>query len=153
LTVGVFEKSKVITELLNGTQVALQTTIPLNYQLNEPAQLDKSINMQFGILIGITGDIKARLLLMGVPSTFSSVALSMYGMELEGDMLVSFSGELGNMLAGSISSHIVKSGIKTDITAPTVIQGNTMLSGYESAHHITVVFENLEGLEVILLLD
>jgi len=153
LTVAVFEKSKVITELLNGTQVALQTIIPLNYQLNKPTLLGKSLKLQFGILIGITGDIKARLLLMGVPSTFSSVALSMYGMELEGDMLVSYSGELGNMLAGSISTHIVKSGIKTDITAPTIIQGNTMLSGYESALNMTVVFENLEELEIILLLD
>ena len=153
MTVAVFEKSKVITELLNGTQVALQTIIPLNYQLNKPTLLGKSLKLQFGILIGITGDIKARLLLMGVPSTFSSVALSMYGMELEGDMLVSYSGELGNMLAGSISTHIVKSGIKTDITAPTIIQGNTMLSGYESALNMTVVFENLEELEIILLLD
>lgn len=153
MTVSVYEKSKVITELLNSTHAALQTIVPLNYQLNEPTLLGKSLKLQFGILIGITGDIKARLLLMGVPSTFSSVALSMYGMELEGDMLVSYSGELGNMLAGSISTHIVKSGIKTDITAPTIIQGNTMLSGYESAHNMTVVFENLEELEIILLLD
>ncbi len=68
MTVAAFEKSKVITELLNGTHVALQTIIPLNYQLNKPTLLGKSLKLQFGILIGITGDIKARLLFMGVPS-------------------------------------------------------------------------------------
>ena len=68
LTVAGFEKSKVITELLNDTNIALQTTIPLNDQLNKPTLLGKSLKLQFGILIGVTSDIKASLLLMEVPS-------------------------------------------------------------------------------------
>lgn len=47
----------------------------------------------------------------------------MFGMELEGEMLASFSGELGDMLTGSNSTQIMNSGVKTNITAPTIMQG------------------------------
>jgi chemotaxis protein CheX len=153
LTVTVVEKSKVITELLNGTNLALKTIIPSLKELTKPKLLGTSLHLQFGILIGITGDIKARLVLMGDPTTFSAIAYSMFGMELKGEMLVSFSGELGNMLAGSISTQIVNSGIQTDITAPTIMQGNTWLSGYEKAIHMTAIFSDHDKLDLYLLLD
>jgi len=153
LPLTVVEKSKVITELLNGTNVALKNIIPMNYDITKPKLLGKSLELQFGILIGITGDIKARLVLMGTHSTFSTIAQSMFGMELEGEMLVSFSGELGNMLAGSISTQIVSSGIQTDITAPTIIQGDVKLSGYEKAIHMSASFSHADKLDLFLLLD
>ncbi|WP_428909630.1 chemotaxis protein CheX [Niallia sp. Krafla_26] len=153
MPVAVVEKSKVITELLNGTNVSFKTIIPLKHEFTRPKLLGTSLQLQFGILIGITGDIKARLVLMGDPSTFSLIAKSMFGMELEGEMLVSFSGELGNMLAGSISSQIINSGIKTDITAPTIMQGNTKLVGYEKAIHLSAIFSEENKLELCLLLD
>lgn len=153
MPVTVVEKSKVITELLNGTNLALKTIIPFHYELSKPTLLGKSLHIQFGILIGITGDIRARLVLMGTPSTFSTIAHSMFGMDLEGEMLTSFSGELGNMLAGGISSQIINNGIKTDITAPTIMQGDTFISGYEKAIHMSVMFSNKDKLELCLLLD
>lgn len=153
MAVTAVEKSKVITELLNGTHLALKTMVPSLHELTKPKRLGTSLHLQFGILIGITGDIKARLVLMGDPVAFSAIANSMFGMKLEGEMLVSFSGELGNMLAGSISTQIVNHGIQTDITAPTIMQGNTWLSGYENAIGMTALLSDHEKLDLYLLLD
>ena len=77
----------------------------------------------------------------------------MYGMSLEGEMLVSFSGELGNMIAGTLSTSIGTKGIQTWITAPTVMQGNTVLSGYEKAVNIPIDIASYGRLEIFLLMD
>ena len=95
------KKVRLLQSLWNGTNLALKTIIPTSFELTKPKLLGTSLHLQFGILIGITGDINARLVLMGTPTIFSSIANVMFGMELEGEMLVSFSGELGNMIAGS----------------------------------------------------
>jgi len=68
-------------------------------------------------------------------------------------MLMSFSGELGNMIAGSLSTNIVAQGIKTDITSPTILQGSTTLSGYDRAIHTVVQFAEIGQMDIYLLLD
>lgn len=153
LTILEWDRDLVITELRNGLDTALKKIIPVNYQLKDPKVLGSCLNLEFGILVGITGDIKSRFVMTGIPETYSLIAESMYGMPLEGDMLISFSGELGNMLAGTLSTNIEKKGIITAITAPTIMQGNTMLSGYENALNIPVDFQNLGRIDIYLLMD
>lgn len=77
----------------------------------------------------------------------------MFGMPLEGEMLLSFSGELGNMIAGAISTNIADSGTDINITAPTIMQGDTTLSGYKQALEITVQFNNVGKMNTYLLID
>ncbi|WP_157087677.1 hypothetical protein [Oceanobacillus damuensis] len=47
----------------------------------------------------------------------------------------------------------MQNGITTDITAPTMMHGNTTLSGYEKAIQLTAVFEGAGDLNMFLLLD
>lgn len=65
----------------------------------------------------------------------------MFGIALEGDMLESFSGELGNMIAGNLSSNIYQQGINMDITPPTVMVGQTKLYGFHKAVLLPVELE------------
>ncbi|WP_082918170.1 chemotaxis protein CheX [Oceanobacillus sp. Castelsardo] len=153
MSITINEKSKAITDLLNGTYEALGSVIPINYQISKPQLLGKNLELQFGVLIGVTGDVKGSLILTGDPGVFSSIGEAMFGMPLEGEMLTSFSGELGNMLAGRISTIILENGIQTDITAPTILQGNTTLSGYEKAIHMTAEFDHIGGMDIYLLLN
>lgn len=147
------EKSNVITDLLIGTYSSLQKILTINYKIESPRTVEHSLHLNFGVLIGMTIDIKGKLILVGEKAVFNSIGESMFGIPLERDMLLSFSGELGNMIAGGLSTNLVESGIYTDITSPIVIQGNTTLTGYQQAHRITVVFENIGKLDVYLLLD
>ncbi|RDW20762.1 chemotaxis protein CheX [Oceanobacillus chungangensis] len=152
MTIEINERNRIITNLLNGTNVSLKSIMPINYQMSKPQLLGKQLELQFGVLIAVTGDIKGSLILSGDASVFSYIGEAMFGMPLEGEMLSSFSGELGNMLAGRISTTIVENGIKTDITAPTIFQGNTTLSGYEKAIQITAEFDKVGGMDIYLLL-
>ncbi|MHA6250901.1 chemotaxis protein CheX [Oceanobacillus sp. CAU 1775] len=146
-------RNRTITDLLNGTKIALDGIVPTPYQMSKPKLLGKSLNIQFGVLIGVTGDVKGRLILAGDSVVFASIGELMFGMPVAGDMLASFSGELGNMLAGGISTSIAQNKLKTDITAPTIMEGNTTLSGYENAIQLTATFENIGALNIYLLLN
>ncbi|WP_404454868.1 chemotaxis protein CheX [Virgibacillus necropolis] len=153
LTISVEERNRSVKELLNGTYTSLKTVVPIKHEIAKPQLLEQLLHIQFGVLIGITGDVKGKLVLAGDTATFGSIGEAMFGMPVEGEMLSSFSGELGNMIAGSLSTNIVKEGINTDITSPTIIEGNTKLSGFERAIKVTVDFDQVGEMEIYLLLD
>lgn len=153
MTMTLEDRNKSIGHLLNGTYTSLKAIVPIKQELKKPSLLGKSLQLNFGVLIGITGDIKGKIILSADTHIFSSVGEAMFGMPLEGEMLASFSGELGNMIAGSLSTIIADNGIKTDITAPTIMKGDTTLTGYERAIQMTVILENIGELKIYLLLD
>lgn len=146
-------RSQNITNLLNGTVKVIKNIIPSNMNLHKPELHEQVLTLTYGVFIGITGDIKGKMVLTGEPSIFGSIGEKMFGMPLEGEMLISFSGELGNMMAGGLSTNIIEQGIKTDITSPTILQGNTTLTGYKKALHVPVSFENLGSMSIYFLLD
>lgn len=147
------ERNLTVRNLLNGTYTTLKSIVPIEYEATKPQILGNSLQINFGVLIGITGDVKGQLILAGEEPVFAAIGESMFGMPIEGEMLASFSGELGNMLAGGLSTNIIENGIKTDITSPTIMQGSTNLSGYEKAIHMSAVFEGVGVLRIYLLLD
>ncbi|MFD1849055.1 chemotaxis protein CheX [Oceanobacillus bengalensis] len=153
MSVSIEERNRLILHLLNGTNASLKTIIPIQHKISKPELLGKFLKIHFGVLIGFTGDVKGKLIIDGEPSVFSMIGQSMFGMTVEGEMLQSFSGELGNMIAGNLSTNIVKQGIQTDITAPSIMEGSTTISGYERALSISVIFENAGEINVHLLLD
>ena len=140
-------------EILNGTLFNFTINHTYHHEMRKPQILEQSLQLQFGVLIGMMIDIKGKFILAGDSTLFSSIGKSMYGIPLEGDMLLSFSGEFGNMVAGGLSTHLIDRGIKTDITSPTILQGNTILSGHQQVLQMTAVFENKEEMDIYLLLD
>ncbi|WP_084781886.1 chemotaxis protein CheX [Bacillus niameyensis] len=142
-----------ITYLLNGTIQSLKNIVPIPHEITKPKLLGRSLELQYGVLIGIIGDIKGKLIIAGQSATFGAIGEVMFGMALEGEMLASFSGELGNMIAGSLATIIVEHGVNMDITSPTIIQGDVTLTGYDKAIQLTSMFANAGDLEIYLLLD
>jgi chemotaxis protein CheX len=142
-----------VTELLNGMLHSLNSIVPLPYEKKSPQLLNSHLNLEFGVLIGFTGDLKGKLVFKGDPSVFSSIGEVMFGMPLEGEMLSSFAGELGNMLSGSLCTYLSEKGTVLDITSPTMIEGNSKLSGFESAIEIEVVFDGKGSMFLYMLKD
>lgn len=108
------------------------------------------VQTDFGVLVGITGDLKGRLLLFGERGVFNQAGLSMYGMELPDDMLESFVGEFGNSAAGRTATILSEQGIDIDITPPTTMQGSVKLGGFKTA--VQVPFETSDGAQGTLTL-
>src|SRR5690625_2803313 len=137
------ERTSVITTLLNATLSSIKTVVPVDSQIKKPQLLKQDFYLNFGVLIGITGDMKGKLVFSGDTSTFASIGQGMYGMPLEGEMLQSFSGELGNMIAGGISTKLIENNTEIMITTPTIFQGDTKIYGYEQALQLPVIFEQV----------
>ncbi|GAA0316085.1 chemotaxis protein CheX [Bacillus carboniphilus] len=145
--------SQNISEIFNEAISSLKNVVPLNHSIGKPTLIEDSIQIGFGVLIGVTGDMKGKLVFAGDTSIFSSIGEAMFGMPLEGEMLTSFSGELGNMIAGGFSTNIVHRGVQTDITSPTIMDGNSKVTGFKYALRVDVGFEQAGEMNVYLLVD
>ena len=74
-------------------------------------------------------------------------------MALEGEMLESFAGELGNMIAGSLSTFISQKGINMDITPPTVLVGQTKVYGFSKAFRLPIEITNVGSILIVLMVE
>lgn len=133
MTITTNERNRMITELLNETIFSFQNIVPITFEISRPQLRTNPVNIQFGVLIGMTGDIRGHLVLSGKSSLFQTIGEKMFGMVLDGPMLSSFTGELGNMLAGKLFTVISEKGSLVNITPPTIIEGDTSLSGFNRA--------------------
>ncbi|MEK4229074.1 chemotaxis protein CheX [Solibacillus sp. FSL H8-0538] len=146
--------SKHIQTILNGTIYALKTILPMNIDVQSPSITSEPyIQQQIGVLIGIVGDLKGRIIIDGTPETFGAVGSAMFGMPLEGEMLESFTGEFGNMIAGNLCTHAGQNELNLDITPPTVMVGNTKLYGFHKAFRLPATIEGAGSITILLTID
>lgn len=145
--------SQTITELLNGTITTIQSIVPIENNIIKPRLVSDEFELNYGVLIGITGDVKAKLIFTGSTSMFSVIGEKMYGMPLEGEMLFSFSGELGNMIAGGLSTSIAGNGASVNITTPTVMNEITTVKGYKRIVELPIIFKDIGKMNTYLLIN
>lgn len=111
------------------------------------------IQQEIGVLIGLVGDLKGRIIIDGTLDVFSSIGSSMFGMPLEGPMLESFTGELGNMIAGNLCTYAGQHELVLDITPPTVMVGNTKLYGFQQAVTLTTTIEGAGDISILFTIE
>lgn len=146
--------SKHIQTILNGTIQSLKSVIPISMDIKSPSlMVQPFVQKEMGVLIGIIGDIKGRIIIDSTAEAFSAIGATMFGMPLEGEMLESFTGELGNMIAGNLCTSVASSGVEIDITPPTVIVGTSRLYGFQHAFRLPVEIENIGEMTIILTID
>ncbi len=107
--------------------MAIHSVIPEQPAHSSPQEIHGSFLIESGVLVGFTGDMKLSLFINGEQEVFSFFAELLYGMSLDGDMLHSFTAEVGNMIAGNLSTNLAKCSIKTDITAPILLEGGSYI--------------------------
>lgn len=146
--------SKHIQTILNGTIHALKSILPMNIDISSPSiTTEPFIQQEMGVLIGLVGDLKGRIIIDSSPTTFGAIGSSMFGMPLEGEMLESFTGELGNMIAGNLCTHVGQNNLELDITPPTVMVGNTKLYGFQTAFRLPAKIEDVGNITILLTID
>lgn len=143
-----------ITTILNGTIESIRSVIPLTMAIDKPSLFTQPFTqMSISVLIGMTGDLRGRLMIEGHETMFGNIGETMFGMPLEGEMLKSFTGELGNMIAGNLATIVSQKGITIDITPPTVLVGQIKIYGFDKAFRVPIHFENKGELQLILTID
>ncbi len=141
-------------EILNGVLEAMRGVIPLPFTSDGPQEILSPVHQhEFGVLIGIAGSVTGRLIIDGDSLIFAGLGQTMFGISLEGEMLASFVGEIGNMIAGNAATYASKRNINIDITPPTVIQGEAHLSGFGKAICVLANFQENRNLRLILAIE
>ena len=140
-----------ITVLLNATIASVKQFVDIQIGKMELINIP-IVQTDFGVLIGIVGDLKGRLIIMADQKVFAEAAKSMYEMEISGEMLESFVGEFGNSVAGHTATKLSKDSINIDITPPTTMQGMVKFGGFNKAIQIPFMLDNNEG-KIILAID
>ncbi|OLN23204.1 chemotaxis protein CheX [Domibacillus antri] len=145
------DKNAVITEILNCAIESIRTVIPVEAQVGRPSLLNGSFQHHaIGVFIGITGDLPGRLILDGSQDAFANLGTKMFGMPIEGEMVESFAGEVVNMIAGNMGSALFAKGIEIDITPPTIIVGDSKISGFTQAIELPVSFQEAGEYRLVL---
>ncbi|GEK33059.1 chemotaxis protein CheX [Kurthia sibirica] len=140
--------------LLNGTISAFKTVFSDKVTIQSPTMSnDSHVSLELGVLISVIGDVRGRLIIDGTPATFSKIGESMYGMQLEGEMLESFVGEFGNIIGGKICIFSSEKNIDLDITPPTVMVGHTQLSGFTKTIRMPISLLDFGNIHLLLAID
>ncbi|MFS0576328.1 chemotaxis protein CheX [Sporosarcina sp. 179-K 3D1 HS] len=146
--------SKNVQMILNGTISSLSTVIPVKLDVLAPSMTVQPYEqMELSVLIGLVGDIKGRLLIDVTEEAIDVIGQSMFGMKIEGEMVESFTGELGNMVAGNLCTVLENDGVKLDISPPTVMTGKTKMYGFKQAFKLPIQLEGGNMLTVLLTID
>lgn len=93
------------------------------------------------LMVGFTGSIKGKVSLNMELNTALDIASSMMGgfpvSELD-EMSASAVGELANMIAGNASTILYNKGIGVDITTPSVVRGQNLISNPSGSQYICI---------------
>lgn len=126
----------------------------MTVDIHSPSLLTEPYSQkEMGVLIGIHGDMKGRVIIDSQISTFSAIGMQMFGMPLEGTMLESFAGEFGNMFAGKLCTLLGEQSLDLDITTPTVMVGKTELYGFNKAFKLPTSIVDIGELNIIYTID
>ncbi|MCP3763144.1 chemotaxis protein CheX [Domibacillus sp. A3M-37] len=145
------DQNSIVKEVLNCTVDAMKAIIPAELTVGKSAVLNGSFDHHaIGVFIGITGDLPGRIILDGPEDAFASLGTKMFGMPVEGEMVESFAGEVVNMIAGNMSVALSSKGINIDITPPTIIVGDSKISGFKQAIELPLSFEGAGDYRLVL---
>ncbi|MHA6259677.1 chemotaxis protein CheX [Sporosarcina sp. CAU 1771] len=146
--------SKHIQMILNGTITSLTTVIPVKLDVLPPTLTSQPYEQtELSVLIGLVGGIKGRLIIDTTIDVIDTIGQAMFGMAIEGEMIESFTGELGNMIAGNLCTVLEKNNLILDISPPTVLSGKTKFYGFKQAFKLPVQLEDGGQLTVLLTID
>ncbi|MDG5786777.1 chemotaxis protein CheX [Evansella sp. AB-P1] len=143
----------IVKESINGMIKSVMDIIPTETKVDSPSLIKKEFyKREMGVLIGLTGNLSGQVLIEGDKDAFNFIAQSMYGMALEGEMLESFIGELGNMISGNMITNISKKEISLDISPPTVIVGVSKFTAFENGIQLGVNLSENDKITIVLMI-
>lgn len=140
------------SDFLTCTIDSLRQVIHISNTIEAPILCNETALLtEMCVLVGFTGEICGRMLIDGSIQSFRRLGEMMFGMELEGEMLHSFVGEIANMVAGSICTFISQKGRNVDITPPTIMEGEIKLFGFVKAILVPLAIDGVGKMNIILL--
>lgn len=138
-------KAEFINPFIKASVEILTQMTQINFNVGKPTIRSSPCSANdIVILIGITGDIRGQAMLSFDESmALGIVSKMMGGMEIKelDEISKSALSELGNMILGNSATLLFNSGIKVDITPPTLMMGTNLSISSDQLQPICVPLE------------
>lgn len=146
--------SKNVQLILNGTIKALSNIIPIDLKVLPPTLVAQPFEQEaISVLIGLVGGVKGRIIIDTSYDVINAIGKSMFGMDVQEEMVESLTGELGNMIAGNLCVSVEEKGLILDISPPTVMTGKVKLYGFTQAFSLPVELDSGGKMTILLTID
>lgn len=146
-------KAEYINPFVKASIDILTQMTQIDFQVGKPTLKGSPCSAHnIVILIGITGDIKGQAMLsFDEGMALYIVSRMMGGMEVTAldEISKSALSELGNMILGNSATLLYNTGVKVDITPPTLMMGNNLSISTDQMQTICVPIET-EGKRIEL---
>ncbi|WP_027417877.1 chemotaxis protein CheX [Aneurinibacillus terranovensis] len=140
-----------INAILNGTRNVLENHLGVNVESGKPAlQSNPVFSGQVSVIVGMTGNVNAELILgMSQRTTRMIIGKMFGGMEIQeiDDMGWSAFSEFGNWVGASCCTEIMNLGYDVNITPPIINEGETK---FHSVHKFISIPFKVEENEIIV---
>lgn len=147
-------QSKQLQQILNASIQSITSVLPLKINVQAPAMIGNAYDQkEISVIIGLVGDVKGRMILDTTLSKIGDIGEAMFGMKIEGEMVESFCGELGNMIAGNLCTLLEKDSLTVDISPPTVMVGTAKISGFQKAIQLPLQFDDSSTMHLLLTIE
>lgn len=131
---------------------AVQRVIPASIQVTTTEDIKHAgLQSDMSVLVALTGDAPSHIVFEASSNVFSQLSDRMFGMALEGDMLESFAGEAGNILAGTMATGIAQEGLSVNIGPPVVVVGHSKLTGFNDGISSEIQLEDIGTARISLI--
>lgn len=140
--------------LLDGLTNAFNEILPNQVIINPPTLFQQPhACIHYCVLVGMVGDLKARIIIDADELIYSKLCQSLYGFQLDGELLESFVGEFGNMVAGKTCVFSTNDTLNLDITTPTVMIGETQIAIVKHTFALPISISNIGDLKLLLTVE
>lgn len=140
--------------LLNGLTNAFHEILPNQVTVNSPILFQSShAYIHYCVLVGMVGDLKARIIIDADEVIFAKLCQSLYGFQLDGDLLESFVSEFGNMVAGKTCVFSSAESLNLDISTPTVMIGAAQIAIVKHTFSLPIVITNIGEVNLLLTVE
>lgn len=147
-------QSSYITGVINSVIEAMRKVISLDFERGAPKLVENFIEQtDMSVLVGVIGELSGRLVIEAKKDVFITLAERMFGASVTGEILESFVGEFGNMIAGNTALELSNNGLKVNISPPTILSGHTRLSGFDKGIMLPFNFPAIGELRVIVVVE
>lgn len=137
--------------IVNGAIYAVKEILPEQAMIHSPSAFTHTqVQLNYSVLVNLIGDLQAKIIINGDQSFFSNLCNSLYGFQLADDMLDSFVGEFGNMVAGKLCSYNSTQQINLDITPPIVTNEPSYLQIDSRAFSLPITLTSIGDFNIFL---
>lgn len=147
------QKQDKINLLSEKLKKSLHEILMVEQKISVIEEIEPTLYVDYSVAIKISGDINGTMLINADESVFHLMSEKFYGWKLSDWMLVSFVGEVVNMITGHFTTELSLVEISTYLKEPKMRKNKLIPMTADLRVQLVSEMENIGNLNIYLLID